>query len=671
MLIASITNPVAIFTLIISIILFVPYISKRLKTPSIFGLILAGLIIGPNGSGLLANDQGISVFAAVGLLYIMFLAGLEINFNSFLQNRNKSLFFGAATFFIPLIIGFCVLHYLLRFTFLPALLVSSMFSTHTLISYPIASILNITRRESVIITIGGTIITDTAVLILLTIITKAYEGKLNGIFWLELIILLIIFVFAVLWGLPRVARWYFNTFQNDSVQEYVFVLVALFLSAMLAKAAGIEPIVGAFLSGLALNRVIPRQSPLMNRTVFIGNSIFIPFFLISVGMLINIKILVSGFETIFLAIVLIFVAIVGKYLAAFFTQLAFKYSRADRNLIFGLSSSHAAATIAVILVGFQLGIIDEKVLNGTILLILITCMVSSFVTEHAGRIIAMEESDPANEFATGPERILIPVSDPETIQKMINIAILTRPSDSDTVIYPLSIVNDDDDAQITVMNYRKLMARLSSNAVASDIMLTPVTRIDINIPTGISRAVKELLVTKIVLSWSGRSSTANYFFGNIIDNLLDHIQQMVMVVKAEKPIDTLKNILIMVPANADREIGFAGLINTLINMSKSTGGKVIFLTNSATIKILKNRLKEYKFFNDENYIPFEYYPNVAAIPIEISDDDLLIAVAARPSTISFSRRQLVIPKLMSRFAQESNLSNFIIIYPEQVEMPLI
>jgi Kef-type K+ transport system membrane component KefB/nucleotide-binding universal stress UspA family protein len=668
MLITPISNPVAIFTLIISIILFVPFISKRLNIPSIFGLIVAGLIIGPNGTGLLENNQSVSMFATVGLLYIMFLAGLEINFNSFLQNRNKSIFFGAATFFVPLIIGFVILRYVMQFTFLPALLVSSMFSTHTLISYPIVSRLNITRRESVIITIGGTIITDTAVLVLFSIITAAYEGKLNGMFWFQLIFLLIVFVFAVLWGLPKIARWYFNTFQSDSIQQYVFILVALFLSAMLAKFAGIEPIVGAFLSGLALNRVIPHHSPLMNRTVFIGNSIFIPFFLISVGMLVNLKILFAGFETVSLAVVLIIVAITGKYLAAFFTQLIFRYSRADRNLIFGLSSSHAAATIAIILIGFQIGILDEKVLNGTILLILVTCMVSSFMTEYAGRTIAIEEADPANELASGPERILVPVSNPDTIQKLIDLAILTRSVDSETVIYPISIVNDDEDAQLAVMNNKKIMEQLSAHAIASDIMLSPITRVDINIPTGISRVVKELLVTKIILGWSGLSSTANYFFGNIIDNLLEHTQQMVMVVKVEKPITHLRQILVLVPANADREIGFAGWINSLISLSKSTGGKIIFLTNAATIVILKNRLKEYKFFNGGNYVPYEYYPNVSAIPVEFSDGDMIIAIAARPSTVSFSRRQMVIPKFMSHFAQERD---FIIIYPEQVEVPMI
>jgi Kef-type K+ transport system membrane component KefB/nucleotide-binding universal stress UspA family protein len=586
----------------------VPFISRRINVPPIFGLILAGLVIGPNGSGLLQNEQGISLFSAVGLLYIMFLAGLEINMSSFLQSKNKSLFFGAATFFIPLIIGFAVLTYLLNFSFLSALLVSSMFSTHTLLSYPIVSRLNITRRESVVITIGGTIITDTAVLILLTVITTAYQGKLNGLFWIQLVSLLIIFVFIVLWGLPKISRWYFNTIQSDSTQQYVFVLVALFLSAMLAKLAGIEPIVGAFLSGLALNRVIPHHSPLMNRTVFIGNAIFIPFFLIGVGMQVDLKVLFSGFDTIFLAIVLIIIAVAGKYLAAMLTQVAFRYSRADRELIFGLSASHAAATVAVIMLGYKLGIVDDKVLNGTILLILVTSMVSSFATEKAGRIVALEESDPASEMNQTAEKILVPVSNPETFRKLIDVALLTRLPNSDAMIYPLSIVNDDEDAQETVLNHKKIMEQLTSHAAGSDTPVTPITRVDINIPTGISRTVKELQITNIVMGWSGRSSTANYFFGNIIDTLLENIQQMVMVVRANDTISRLRYIFVLVPANADKEIGFSTWINSLIGLSTNTGGKVIFLSNSATTEILRKRLKEYKFFNDESFVAYEYYP---------------------------------------------------------------
>lgn len=664
--ISPLTNPVAIFTLIICIILIIPYISKKIKVPSILGLILAGLIIGPKGSGLLQSNEGVSIFATVGLLYIMFLAGLEINLNSFLKNKNKSLFFGACTFFIPLILGFAVLYYLLKFNFLPALLISSMFSTHTLLSYPIASRLNITRREAVVITIGGTIITDTAVLILLSLITTAYEGKLNGFFFIQLTVLLIIFVVLVLWGLPKVARWYFNTIQSDNTQQYVFVLVSLFLSATLARIAGIEPIVGAFLSGLALNRVIPQDSPLFNRTTFIGNAIFIPFFLISVGMLIDLKILFSGIQTIFLSIILISVAISGKYMAAYITQKVFKYSRADRHLIFGLSSSHAAATIAVILVGFQLGIIDEKVLNGTILLILITCMISSFVTESAGRIVAVAESDTTDKSEISKERVLVSVSNPETFKNLIDIALLTTPKQSETIIYPLSIVNDDTEAQDSIVANSKIMEQFTAHTEGSDISIVPVTRIEINVQTGITRAIKELFINKVIVGWSGRSSTINYFFGNIIDDLLENAQQMVMVVKVNKQIVKLSKIVVVVPTNADREIGFIGWINTVIGLSKNTGGKILFMADAFTNKILKKRLKEYNIFSDDNFIIFDYYPNFAALPLEISDLDILFVIAARPSTLSFYKRTLVIPKLISRFGTEHN---FILLYPEQVELP--
>lgn len=636
--------------------------------PAIFGLILSGLIIGPNGTGLIPNNEGVSVFSSVGLLYIMFLAGLEINISSFFKTKNRSIIFGLATFLVPLLIGFPILYYILNFSFLSSLLIASMFSTHTLLSYPIVSKLNVTNRESVIVTIGGTIFTDTAVLVLLSVITTAHNGDLSGTFWIQLAILLAIFVFLVLWGLPKLARWYFNTFQSDNISQYVFVLSALFVSAMLAKWAGIEPIVGAFLSGLALNRVIPHHSPLMNRTVFIGNSLFIPFFLVSVGMLVDLKVLFSGFDTLIISAILIAIAIAGKFFAALITQAIFKYSRTDRNLIFGLSSSHAAATLAVILVGFELNILDETVLNATILLILATSMVSAYITDHAARILAIEEADPSSELSNAPDRIVLPVANPGTFGILMDIALLSKQSDADSVIYPLSIVNDDSDAQLTILNNKKTMQRLSQQAAATDTTVSPITRVDINIPAGISRTVKELFANRIIMGWSGRSSTATLFFGNIIDNLLEITQQMVMVVRFKEQKVVFTNILVLVPANADKEVGFYGWINAVIMLSKNTGGKLIFLSNTETLQILQKRLKEFKMFDATNFLPFDFYPNVNALPIELTQEDMLIVIGSRPSTISFNRRQIIIPKLISRLPEELNS---IVIYPEQVEKPNI
>lgn len=414
--ITPIDNPIIIFAVIIIIILLTPYFSRKLKIPAIFGLIISGLIIGPNGTGLIANNLGVKILSSVGILYLMFLAGLEINMVSFQKSRYKSIVFGMLTFFIPLILGYFVLRNLFNFPFHSALLFASMFSTHTLLSYPIVNKLNIARRESVVITIGGTIITDTAVLLLLTIIVASFQGKLDMAFWIRLIFLLTIFVFLVLWGVPRLSRWFFKNVQSEDSAQYLFVLSVLLLSALLAKVAGIEPIVGAFLSGLALNRVIPHHSALMNRVTFIGNTLFIPFFLIGVGMLIDLRVLFSGFEAVLFGLVMIIVALFSKYLAAYLTQFIYGFHRNDGNLIFGLSVSHAAATIAVILVGFDIGILDETALNATILIILVSCSVSSFVTENSGRKIALAESETASQPEQQQDNILVAVTNPDTIQ---------------------------------------------------------------------------------------------------------------------------------------------------------------------------------------------------------------------------------------------------------------
>jgi Kef-type K+ transport system membrane component KefB len=663
----AINNPIAIFTLIIILILFVPFLCKKMGIPSIFGLIISGLIIGPHGLGLLKNIEGINVFASVGLLYIMFLAGLEINFDTFIKNRNKSLVFGLATFILPLALGFPVLYFLLGYSFLPSLLIASMFSTHTLLSYPIVSRLNIHHRESVVVTIGGTIFTDTAVLILLSIITAAYGGGLNGFFWIKLLFSLTAFVILVLWGLPKVARWYFNSFNSDGKSHYVFVMASLFISAMLAKFAGIEPIVGAFLSGLALNRVIPPHSPLMNRTEFIGNSLFIPVFLISVGMLVDLKIILKGFDTLLLSAILITIAVAGKYLAAMATKLIFRYSKADGALIFGLSASHAAATIAIILVGYNMGILNEKVLNGTILLILITSMISTFITENASRKIVLEKNFFPQTRDHQPDKILIPIAKADSLETLINFALVTKIVGNESKIYPLYIKTDGLDDYLYENDKEKSFIEILQHTSSIDPNIIPLTRVDINIPTGISHTIKELNANKIILEWKGRSATAKYLFGDKIDNLLESTQIMIIVTKIKNTLFRYRKILVLVPANADKEVGFYAWVDFLIDLSKNSGGKILFLSNNATIETLSKRLQEYKIFNEKNFISFDFYPSLKSLPVLFDHGDLIAFIASREDTISYKRRQIIIPKVISEYPDDIN---FIVIYPEQIEKPL-
>jgi len=383
------TNPVPIFTLLLFIILLAPILMARIKVPDIVGFIIAGTIIGPYGLNLLAKNLAVELFATIGLLYIMFIAGIELNLTTFKRQKHKSFIFGALTFSIPIIIGFPVCYYLLGYPLLTTLLTASMFATHTLVAYPIVSKYKVSENEAVSVTVGGTILTDTAVLILLAVIIGAKKGGLTSAFWLQLIISFTAFIVIVFWVIPIIAKWFFSKPERNKTSHFVFILTGMFFSAFLAQMAGLEPIIGAFIAALALNRLIPRPSKLFSNIEFIGNAIFIPIFLISVGMVVNLHVFFSGTGALIVAISLTVAALAGKWVSAFFTQKIFNYSNTQRKLMFGLSSSHAAATLAIILIGYKSKIIDDDILNGTVVLILITCIVASVTTERAAKKLAL------------------------------------------------------------------------------------------------------------------------------------------------------------------------------------------------------------------------------------------------------------------------------------------
>jgi len=383
------TNPVLIFTLVLFIILLAPILMAKIKVPDIVGFIIAGTIIGPYGLNLLTKNLAVELFATIGLLYIMFIAGIELNITEFKNQKHKSLIFGALTFSIPIIIGFPVCYYLLGYPLLTSLLTASMFATHTLVAYPIVSKYKVAENEAVSVTVGGTILTDTAVLIILAVIIGAKNGGLTAAFWLQLITSFTAFILIVFFVIPIVAKWFFSKPESSKTSHFVFILTGMFFSAFLAQMAGLEPIIGAFIAALALNRLIPRPSKLFSNIEFIGNAIFIPFFLISVGMVVNLHVFFRGPGALIVAISLTIAALLGKWVSAFFTQKIFGYSNTQRKLIFGLSSSHAAATLAIILIGYKSKIIDDDILNGTVVLILVTCIVASVTTERAGKKLSL------------------------------------------------------------------------------------------------------------------------------------------------------------------------------------------------------------------------------------------------------------------------------------------
>src|SRR5690554_6126329 len=333
------TSSVLIFALILFIILLSPILLRKIRIPGIIGLILSGVLVGPHALNILERNSAVDLFSTIGLLYIMFIAGLELDLNEFRKTRHKSVTFGFYTFVIPVLIGYPVCHYILGYDISASIMISSMFATHTLVSYPVVNSYGITKNEAVAITVGGTILTDTAVLILLAVIIGASQGQLDQQFWVTMGVSIAIFLSIMFGIIPRIAKWFFQKVEGEKTAHYIFVLTVVFFTAFLAEIAGLEHIIGAFVAGLALNKLIPHSSALMNRIEFIGNAIFIPFFLISVGMIVDVSVLFNGPAALIIAGTLTIVAVFSKWIAAWITQLIYGYSAAQRQVIFGLSGA--------------------------------------------------------------------------------------------------------------------------------------------------------------------------------------------------------------------------------------------------------------------------------------------------------------------------------------------
>ena len=653
-------NSVLILALILLIILFSPLLFKRFRVPGIIGLILSGVIIGPNFLHLIESTNSFELLSKTGLLYIMFLAGLEIDMQEFQHNRNKSIVFGALTFLIPIIIGYFVCIYVFQFSVWPALLLASMFSTHTLLSYPIVSNMGIIKNRAVQVTFGGTIITDSAVLILLGFITNVVTGEINSFFWFRTTLSLGLLVFCTLYLLPKISRWFFRNIEAQASSHYIYVLAVVFISSYLSELAGVEPIIGAFLAGLGLNKIIPHSGILMNRITFIGNTLFIPFFLISAGMLVDLKLFFEGTNALLFASILLLVGLSTKYIAAWVTSSIYKYSKYERNIIFGLSVSHAAATMAIIKVGFDIHLFDQNVVNGTIILILISCLISSFVTERASRAIAINEKEVARKTHDKIERILIPVSNPDNIQRLIDLALLVKDQKSNEPIYPLSIVEDDADADEKINIVRKVIEGIVEQISSGDKKVEVLKKVDLSIVDGIARTAKAYNISDILISFKINQGPSNLIFGkDLSTNLLVKTKQAIIISKILQPINTLQRFIVLLSPNSELENGFFRSVTKINSLLKQLGVSIYVYGLDQTIRSFANAI------NDKKQTFYKYMPilnfNELDVINKVKVDDLFIFLSARKQTLSYDFNLDEMPKKLNK---NNEFTSFIIFYPE-------
>src|SRR5690554_519510 len=666
------TNPILKFLLILVIILFAPILLNKIKIPHLLGLIIAGAVIGPYGINLMERDSSITLSGTAGLLYIMFLAGLEMNLADFKKNSGKSLIFGLYTFLIPMGLGFVSGYYLLNFTWPTSILLASMFASHTLIAYPLISSLGVAKNRAVNITVGGTMITDTLALLVLAVIVGVTTGEVNTEFWIRLSVSLVIFALIVMLIFPIIARWFFKRFE-DKVSQYIFVLVMVYLGAVLAEMAGVEAIIGAFLSGLALNRLIPQTSPLMNRVEFVGNAIFIPFFLIGVGMLIDYRAFFTDLETVKVAGVMIIVATFSKFAAAWLTQKTFRFSSDERRLIFGLSNAQAAATLAAVLVGYNIilgetstgepiRLLSESILNGTILMILFTCTIASFAAQKGAKNIALAEaSETENEEddEDDQERILIPINNLETTEELVNLGITIKSKKNKSGLYALNIVDNTvpDSSDKTA---KKILNKAAVTASATDNKMHELLRYDLNIVNGITSVVKENKITDIILGLHVKKGISQSFIGNLTEGILTKCNTTTLIYKPAQPFGTIKRHIIIVPKHAEKEIGFPFWLVKVWNIARNSGAKLHFYAHKDTLKFIKEIQKKHPIECD--FDEFSAWDDFLILSRDFHNDDNLIIVLSRKDKPSYHTSMNKIPHYLNKYFETTS---YILIYPMQ------
>lgn len=662
-----ITSPVAIFFVVLLIILVCPLLLNKIRIPHVIGLIVAGVLVGPYGFNLLARDMSFEVFGQVGMLYLMFLAGIEIDMYHLKKNLKRGAVFGLFTFFVPLVIGAASAMLVMKMPVMAAMLMAAMFAAHTLIAYPIVSRLGLTKSPAVVIAIAGTIFTVLGSLMVLAFVLAidSSDGGASIGMVFRLLGSLAGFCAVVLYVYPRLTRWFFKRY-NDGVSQFIYILAMVFLSAVAAGWIGIEGVFGAFFAGLVLNRYVPARTSLMNRIEFVGNAIFIPYFLIGVGMLINIRVLTSGWATLLVAAEMSAIAMFGKWLAAFFTQKVFGMKSLDRTMIYQLTNAHTAVALAVVMIGFNSGLFDETILNGTIIMILVTCIVSSVGTSWAATRMKMKqlEGTVENPNVTETDRTpntLVAVDNPMTAVELVTLALLTQPADRmRRKIFALHVRNDN--SKMSRALSRNSLDVSAKVAAAADTKLETLERYDLNFVTGVLNAIEERDVGEVIIGLHRRNTMIDSFYGDKLLQLVRTTNRMVVVSRCYIPVNTLTRIVVTVPQKAEFETGFSRWVMTLGNLARELGCRVIFCCGKETRRCIEAVLRHWRYEIRSEYREMTDWDDFIMLSSKILDDDLFVVINSRRAAISFTPDMDSLPDFLRKNFTSNNL---MIIFPEQ------
>lgn len=663
-----ITDPTMIFFVVLSIILAAPIIMGKLRIPHIVGMVLAGVFVGKYGLNILERDSSFELFGKVGLYYIMFLAGLEMDIEGLKNNGARVLFFGLLTFIIPFGLTYWSSLYIIGYTQPAALLLSSIMASNTLIAYPIVCKYGLQKHTSVTLCVGSSMIALTLALIVLAAIVGAFGSGAGVSFWVLFMLKIALFVAGGVYVLPRLTRWFLRRF-SDAVAQYIFVMALLFLSAAVSGAIGLEGVFGAFFAGLILNRFIPHVSPLMNRIEFIGNALFIPYFLIGVGMLINIRVLFYGWHTAFVIFCIIFFGTLGKAIAAYTSQAAFKLPLSNGHMMFGMTSAHAAGSIAIVMVGMKLStapgeyLVDSNMLNGVVIMILFTCIISSVVSDNASRTITLTEAFHKDEQKGGDdEKILIALKADGNNDTLVNLGLMMHNDRLSRGLISLNVVYDDQNSQKNQSIGKRALEAATKMASAADVRMLTQSRLATNISNGIVHAFKEYDASEIIMGLHKKKNETDKFWGMFTPNLINSLNRQIIMCRCNRPLNTLRRIIVAVPSRVEFEQGFYRWVERLARLAENLGCRIVFHGRIETTALINEYIRNRHQGVRAEYVLMEHWKEFINLSEKVSDDHLLVVITARQGTVSYKPIFERLPIELYRHFHDKNL---MIVFPDQ------
>lgn len=664
-----ITDPTLIFFVVMLIILFAPIVMGKLRIPHIIGMVLAGVAVGRYGLNILVRDDSFELFGKVGLYYIMFLASLEMNIDGVRRNKGRFGVFGLLTFAVPFIMTYVACITVLHYSVLASLLLGCIMASNTLIAYPIVGRYGLQRKPSVTLSVGSSMISLLMALVSLAAIVAAYGGNTGVMFWLWFVGKFVGYCVLMAVLIPRLARWFLRRY-SDAVMQFIFVMSMLFMSAALSEAVGLEGIFGAFVAGLILNRFIPHVSPLMNRIEFIGNALFIPYFLIGVGMLINLRLLFAGGGIVGVVIMIVVFGTVGKAVAAYLAGWLFRLPVSSGNMMFGLTSAHAAGAIAMLMVGMKMEVepgvplVTDDMLNGVVIMILFTCIISTIMTERAAQQITlrdkeMPEDTTANE---SEEKVLIPMRYPEYAQRLVNLAMMMRSPKNNTQMVGLNVVYDDDDMPRKQEQGQRLLERMTQYAAAADIHMQTQVRVAANIANGIRHAYKEFHATEILIGMHMHPEVSQKFWGEFHQSLFNGLNSQIIMARLTQPLATIRRIQVAVPSRAQFEPGFYRWLERLCRLGCNLECHTEFFGREDVLPLIENYVLSRHHDMRVSYTRMAHWAEMPSLAASISADNLFVVVTARKGTVSYKNALEFLPDEITRHFSGSNI---MIIFPDQ------